>query len=173
MIKTKFGICPQCNDGKEKAILDGLCLYHYKKSKAEIYLQRKKERLKKKVLNGMDKKPTKAETIKKNLDHWFRFHMVHSKRVCENCGLSLAHYNQNDWFGCQHHVLEKSIFPTVAANISNHMVLGKWCCHNQWHSSYLNASNMKCFPRAKEIVRSLLPLLPPNELRKVNEVFLK
>ena len=79
---------------------------------------------------------------KKELDEWFAYHMQNSKKVCENCGADLSHYNKKDWYGSQHHVLEKSIFYSVSAVLSQHGVLGQWCCPSQFHTSMFNARNM-------------------------------
>jgi hypothetical protein len=90
---------------------------------------------------------------KKELDEWFVYHMQNSKKVCENCGADLSHYNKKDWYGSQHHIIEKSPTngcPSVAAELLNHGVLGKWCCHPQWHTSYSNAQKMPFFKIAVE-----------------------
>lgn len=102
---------------------------------------------------------------------WFKTHMERSEKVCENCGSYLGNYNNKDWFDSQHHVLEKSIFPSVATNIDNHVVLGKWCCHSQWHTSMFNASKMKIFSKCREIVKHLYPLLTPQEQGKISEYY--
>lgn len=108
---------------------------------------------------------------KKELDVWFDYHMNNSKKVCENCGADLKHYSRKDWYGSQHHVLEKSIFHSVKTNLDNHLVLGRWCCHPQWHTSMLNASKMKIFPKAEEIVNKLYPLLKNEEQGRISEYF--
>ena len=35
-IKPKLGICPECNDNKEKTLTSGLCPFHYKKHRSEV-----------------------------------------------------------------------------------------------------------------------------------------
>ncbi|HEY9342153.1 MAG TPA: hypothetical protein VIQ23_11260 [Hanamia sp.] len=106
-----------------------------------------------------------------DLKNWFKFHMINSKMVCENCGEDLSHYNENDWKGCQHHVLEKSIFHSVSTVLNNHVVLGKWCCHSQFHTSMLNASKMNIFDKCTKIVNELYPLLTNEEKGKISEYY--
>ena len=106
-----------------------------------------------------------------DLKNWFKFHMINSKMKCENCGADLSSYNEKDWKGSQHHVLEKSIFPSVSTDLRNHVVLGKWCCHSQFHTSMMNASKMKIFNKCIEIVNSLRPLLTNIEQGKISEYY--
>ena len=76
-----------------------------------------------------------------------------SKKVCENCGKDLNHYSDEDWFGSQHHIIEKSKIngcPSVATVLENHGVLCKWDCHAQWHTSQSNAEKMPFFKIAKK-----------------------
>ena len=106
-----------------------------------------------------------------DLKNWFRFHMINSKMQCENCGADLSSYNEKDWKGSQHHVLEKSIFHSVSTVLDNHVVLGKWCCHSQFHTSMLNASKMNIFDKCTKIVNELYPLLTNEEKGKISEYY--
>lgn len=175
MYKINFGVCCDCTDNKEKAIIAGRCLYHYKKHRIEVAKYKKKARALSsphpvsKVKNAV----VKPKDYNKKLDSWFKYFIVNAPKRCENCNTSLAHYNDEDWFGSQHHILEKSRFPSVAGNLNNHMVLGKWCCHSQWHTSMDNASKMRCFDLAKLRVKKLLPQLTEAELNRVSELLLK
>lgn len=105
------------------------------------------------------------------LELWFLLQMNSNEKICDNCGKSLYHYNDNDWRGSQHHIVDKSPLngcPSVATNPLNHIVLGKWCCHSQWHTSFLNASKMPCFTRAKEKFQLFKSFISESELKKVN-----
>lgn len=102
---------------------------------------------------------------------WFAYHMNKSKRICDNCGLGLDALNDWDWRGCQHHVLDKALFSSVATNPNNHLVIGYYCCHQQIHTSILNASKMDIFPKVKEIVVTLFPLLTDEEKRKCRKLY--
>jgi hypothetical protein len=87
------------------------------------------------------------------LDLWFSLKMNTCEKICENCGASLLNYNEWEWRGSQHHIIEKSKIngcPSVATNPYNHGVLGYWCCHSQWHTSWSNAVKMPFFKIAKE-----------------------
>src|SRR3990167_10740419 len=87
----------------------------------------------------MDKvKGKEIEIDETELQKWFADKMENSARFCENCRQSLQHYNEKDWHGSQHHILEKSLYPSVSTDPINHLVLGKWCCHPQWHTSWEN-----------------------------------
>ncbi len=141
----------------------------------------KKEICDKKRLQQRKRNTTKRITAKlrtdsykdnNELELWFRYHMLNSKKVCENCGANLRHYNEKDWLGSQHHVLEKSIFPSVKVNLDNHIILGKWCCHSQFHTSMLNASKMNIFPKCREIVKKLYPFLTDREKGKLSEFYM-
>jgi len=172
--KVKFGICQDCNDGKEKALVAGRCFFHYRSFRVTVTNIKKKNR-KLSTTHPIPKVKNvvvKPDTYSKDLDFWFKYFTINAKRVCENCDKSLAHYNDEDWFGSQHHILEKSKFPSVAGNLINHMVLGKWCCHSQWHTSMLNASKMDCFYLAKHRVKKILQNLTPEELNRVDPLYL-
>jgi hypothetical protein len=106
------------------------------------------------------------------LDLWFESKMKSEKR-CENCGKSLKHYSDTDFRASQHHVLEKSLYPSLRTHPLNHLVLGKWCCHSQWHQSWEKASQMKIFPKAIEIIEQLYPLLTKEEKRKLPEIIIQ
>lgn len=102
------------------------------------------------------------------LSLWFKYQMTVSEKICENCGVSLANYNEDDWYGSQHHIVEKSLCPSVATHTDNHLVLGKWCCHSQWHTSWGNAKDMNCFEEAKRKFELFKDCIDSDELRKVN-----
>lgn len=110
------------------------------------------------------------------LKNWFKFHMINSKMECENCGADLSHYNENDWKGCQHHIIEKSGVngcPSVSTELLNHGVLGKWCCHSQWHSSYSNAQKMPFFKIAEQRFELFKNKISEDEKKKIPECFFK
>lgn len=109
------------------------------------------------------------------LELWFRYHMVNSKRICENCGSDLSHYNDADWKGSQHHIIDKSGIngcPSVSTNRLNHGVLGKWCCHSKWHTSYSNAIKMPFFKIAKARFELFKDQIKDSEKSKIPDVFL-
>lgn len=123
-------------------------------------------------LHTAQKEASKEEI---DLKWWFTVKMKTSKRQCENCGQYLHNLNDNDWRGSQHHIIDKSKIngcPSVASNPHNHMVLGRWCCHPQWHTSYDNASKMPCFIEAKRRFELFKNDIAENEKRKIPAVFL-
>lgn len=106
-----------------------------------------------------------------SLGEWFTYHIQNSKRQCDNCGADLWDYGYMDWSGSQHHILNKDKFPSVKTNLLNHLVLGMYCCHSQWHTSEANASKMTCFPLAEQIVIKLFPLLTYEEIKKIPYIY--
>lgn len=103
---------------------------------------------------------------------WYKLKMNTSKKVCENCGADLSHYNEKDWHGSQHHIVDKALCPSVKSNPYNHLVLGMWCCHSQWHTSFLNASKMPIFKKAKDKFLLFKKDINPLEFKKVNPYLL-
>lgn len=113
--------------------------------------------------------------VKSELKEWFNYHMANSPKICENCGKSLEHYKPIDWFGSHDHIIEKSGVngcPSVAAELDNHCVLGKWCCHSQKHTSNFNLSKMSVFPLLKERFAKFGHLIAENERKKIPDCFL-
>ncbi len=109
------------------------------------------------------------------LNLWFRYHMVKSVKVCENCGSSLSHYSEAEWRGSQHHIIDKSPTngcPSVAEEPLNHGVLGMFCCHSQWHTSYDNAAKMPIFKEFKRRFNLFKDKIIESEIRKIPECFL-
>lgn len=110
-----------------------------------------------------------------NLDLWFRLQMASNERICDNCGKSLQHYNEWAWRSSQNHIVDKSPLngcPSVATHPLNCNVLGMWCCHGQWSTSFENQSKMPCFKKAKEKFQLFKDAIDPDELRKVNPYLL-
>ncbi len=95
------------------------------------------------------------EEYKEQLYRYFEYHINKNKKpTCENCGLPLYGMNKKN---CAH-ILPKSIFKSVAANLDNEMDLcstfdrqdGQTGCHELYDSSWVTASRMPVFELAKE-----------------------
>lgn len=91
----------------------------------------------------------------KELENWFKMKM-RSPKVCENCGTRLNSLNEREWLGCQHHLLDKALFPSVKTHTLNHIVLGFYCCHSHWHTSMENAKKMLIWNYAKRKVQMFI-----------------
>ena len=176
----RFCSCGQPVFSTDKITGIGYCKFHsYKRTdtdKRSIIQKAVSKNVSKNEISKVRRLKSMEENLelvnkKKELDEWFAYHMQNSKKVCENCGADLSHYNKKDWYGSQHHVLEKSIFYSVSTVLSNHVVLGKWCCHSQFHTSMFNTSKMKIFDKCKTIVKELVPLLTTNEISKISEYY--
>lgn len=150
----------KCGCGQEGYIYaNGMLKYCYLKSKSPT----RKNKYATKIRSAP--KPTID-----GLDAWFKEKMSSSSRQCENCGRNLDSLNDVDWKGSQHHVLPKAQFKSVATHINNHMVLGRWCCHPQVHTSWLNASKMNVWYKIISIFKDLFNELPECERRFVPNI---
>jgi len=176
LIADKYSLCVDCKDGIEKPTIAGRCkAYHYSIYRKLKIIEKQKEKNKFRSLQHLPQNKVMLidNGIKKNtdLELWFRMQMQANDKYCQNCGKSLYHYNDNDWRGSQHHIIDKSPLngcPSVATHPLNHLVLGKWCCHSQWHTSFENASKMPVFSKAQEKFLLFERFIAPDELKKVN-----
>lgn len=175
-ISEKYGLCVDCNDGIEKPIISNRCKsFHYKSYRASLMLAKQKEKNK---LRSLIQSPKNIAILEEkgivkdsDLELWYRMQMKSNERICDNCGKSLAHYNDWSWRSSQNHIVDKSHLngcPSVATNPLNHNVLGMWCCHSQWGTSFLNQSKMPCFEAAKSKFQLFKHLIPQEQLRKIN-----
>lgn len=117
-------------------------------------------------------------------NEFFTYHMKTNVPCCWECGMGanwlLDPAYEKVWRACQHHVLpkRKTMFPSLAQNLQNHMVLfpsfgGKLCgCHGFAESSWYNASTMKTWPKMVEIFIDLYPQIPEKERKNIPEIFL-
>ena len=152
-IRQIVGKCSDCApDSKEKRLVKGRCAYHYSAFRNKVAIERIK---------------TREQSDKSELGAWFNFHMTYSPRKCENCGASLLHYNDAAWKGSQHHLFEKSIFPSVKTNLNNHMVLGMWCCHDKVSKLPSAIKDMPCFELAKKRVQKFINSVAKSEQRRI------
>jgi hypothetical protein len=117
------------------------------------------------------------------LDKYFEHHMKHAAPICMNCGLEARWLLEERysflWRSCQAHVLAKKDgiggFPSVAANLLNHLVLfphfaGLCNCHGKFDSSYENMAKMDIFPKAIDIINRLYPLIAKEERKYLPEI---
>jgi hypothetical protein len=118
------------------------------------------------------------------LDKYFDYHMKNSFPKCENCGMVaewlLEEKYAHVWRGCQAHVLRKKDniggFPSVASNLTNHLVLfpgyGKYLCgcHDLFDSSYEAMAKMAVFPKAIDIINQLYPFIAKDERKYLPEI---
>ena len=175
--KTKWGNCSQCSNtdcavSKVGKVL--FCMNCHKSNKAKAQMQKAKLKSNTRSLINTDannKMIEQDKLSKAELDLWFMAKMKESPRKCQNCNKDLSNLNDTDWKGSQHHILEKSIFKSVKTHPNNHLVLGRWCCHPQVHTSMKNASKMNVFSLANEKVIEMLPLLTNYERCRVSEYY--
>jgi hypothetical protein len=102
---------------------------------------------------------------------WFLERIADGNGVCEECGKPFGR-GAFSLFAGQAHLLPQETFPSVALHPKNRIELGWFCQHHgQFDSSWLNASRMKVWPKAKKIILTILiPLLPQDEYRKLPNI---
>lgn len=119
---------------------------------------------------NIDLQSLNKETI---LQRWYKDRIKEATGRCVECNKPINYRNQDDAFGSQAHLLPKSLFPSVATHPENCMELGRWCCHGQYDSSWRNASRMKIWPHARDVIWDvLIPLLTPQEKSKLPDIIL-
>jgi hypothetical protein len=89
------------------------------------------------------------------LENWFKMKMRLPK-ICDNCGTRLSSLGEKEWRGSHHHLLDKALFPSVKTHELNHIILGFYCCHSQWHTSIENAKKMLIWNYAKRKVNMFI-----------------
>ncbi len=158
-----MGQCEDCTEEKKVPLIAKRCQYHYKVHRNNLSEERAKLRAEQ---AGIDLTEEKAK-----LDLWFAYHMKYSARICENCGKDLKSLTDKEWRGSQHHVLEKSVFKSIATERMNHIVLGFYCCHPVVSSLPSKITEMSIFKKAKKIVNDLRPKIIFSEIRRIPEYF--
>ncbi len=170
MIKFKSGICPSCGPASKPQPLyaKGMCYNHYW-SDLKAGKDPKKNTQKSLVNQNLN------QTGKQDLQKYFLYHIEHSAGRCENCDLSLFFRDKTVAFSCQAHIIPKALFPSVSANIYNHLELGglfqKCTCHGQYDSSWKNAEKMPVFELAKKRFLLFKDFIAKDELRRLPEAF--
>lgn len=109
-----------------------------------------------------------AEGVKdESMTAFFEYHKefidVHS--TCENCKQHIYWIlGESYWRSIFAHVLPKKHFKSIALDNDNVLYL---CltCHSQYDSSWLNASKMNIWDKAKGIIKGLLPKIAKTELK--------
>ncbi len=167
MISVRFGICIDCQLVTEKPLIAGRCQFHYKVYRSKINKEKRG-----KSNNWRSGKPSEFRKRSNELFNWFEEKMKTSEPRCENCGQKINKANIRVWRGSQHHILEKSLFPSISAHPLNHGVLGMYCCHGQWHTSWENAQKMPFFKIALERFMAFEKDIAPEERRKIPQCFL-
>lgn len=95
------------------------------------------------------------------LERWFKMKMRLLK-ICDNCGVCLNSLNEKEWRGSQHHILDKALFTSVKTHDLNHIILGFYCCHSQWHTSIENSKKMLIWDYAKRKVQMFIEEVTEN-----------
>lgn len=145
--------------------------------KPKKYISRQSEKKKKEI------KEQKESGGEAGLDKYFDYHMANSFPKCDNCGMVAKWLLEEKykflWRSCQAHVLPKKKeiggFPSVATNLTNHLVLfphfaGLCNCHGRFDSSYEEMAKMNIFQKAIDIINQLYPLIKTEERKYLPEI---
>lgn len=164
MRKNKIGSCKICPPGSpQTSIISGMCQKHYWESRNKVSKKR-----------SLQRNPEQVEESKA-LGQYYEHHNANSNWICENCNDRLFIFSPQEASSCQAHILPKELFPSVAAVLDNHMLLGglfQGCtCHKQYDSSWSKAESMPVFPLAVERFMKFKHLISPDEYKKLPSIF--
>lgn len=112
---------------------------------------------------------------KTDLQKWYNKIMEAETPKCWETGEKLNKADKLGWHGSIAHILCKSLYPSVATHPQNYMILSMWNgSHANYDSSWERAAKMKVWPYAMKIILTvLLPLLTPEEKRKLPEIIVQ
>jgi hypothetical protein len=120
-----------------------------------------------------EKKELKGD--KTDLHKWYTKIMESEEPKCWETGERLNKADKLGWHGSVAHILCKSLYPSVATHPQNYMILSMWNgSHANYDSSWEKAAKMKVWPYALKIILTVLvPLLTPEEKRKLPEIIVQ
>lgn len=124
--------------------------------------------------------PIKRKMIKKSTEpnlatptqQWYFDRISECNFLCAECKTNVFYPVLGYQIAVQAHILPKSIFKSVALHPLNCMCLGTDCSHHgRYDTSWDDASKMKIWPHAREIIVTvLIPLLPKHEYAKLPDI---
>lgn len=165
MIKPKYGICIDCNDGLQKPLIAKRCQSHY-------WQHRNKIKSSKPADDSIVEKSIKTKTGASELVLWYQKIMREEAPVCWECNKKINKNNPIEWHGSIAHILPKSIFPSIKTHPYNYLILGMYCCHGQYDSNWQNASKMQVLHIAKIRFDEFKESISKSEYRRIPEIFL-
>jgi hypothetical protein len=105
------------------------------------------------------------------LADWYLEQVSNCMWVCDECGVYCFSSNRGMQISVQAHALPKEHFRSVATHLRNILCLGVDCgCHGKYDTSWADAKEMKVWPKAKDIIIGLVPLLTTEELNKLSRI---
>lgn len=162
-MKLKIGICIECGpDGAPTPLIAKRCKNHYWKHRNEVNAKK-----------SHNKAKTQAKQV---LGTFFASQTLVMPKCCEECGNVLP--VTPSWMrrACIAHILPKRPdygFPSVAIHPMNKIFLCPDCHTNMDNLGDRFILKMKTLPVMIERVAILIPLLPPEELNRLPDYFLK
>lgn len=131
-IQKKIGKCKLCPpDSGDKHLTKGLCQFHYKLERGQVYLERQKE--KNKVRKLIVTQDNDAALWQVELNKWFDYvaGIIEKNPRCWECG---AYIPPKFYRHASAHIFDKKNFPSVATHPLNFLILGAGCgCHDKTH----------------------------------------
>ena len=150
-MKIPYGVCDECNDGKEKPLANKakrLCLYHNKKR-----LQKEKEvrqafRTETKKENGS----ISSRLVKARDAQWYSERIIYARShpYCENCRKHIPTYIISRMNIS--HILGKGAYPEFRHHPKNFNVLC-FDCHQQWE--FGNRRAMEIYTANEKVVEQI------------------
>lgn len=162
-MQPKYGLCPECNDGINKPLIAGLCASrHYWAHRRDVASKKKETREERFIAYGG------LKLVSESMVPWYAKIMASEAPVCWECGSKINKFDRVTWHGSIAHVIPKSLFDSVKTHPMNYLILGRYCCHGIYDSSWDAASKMKIWPVAVERFRMFEKLIiSPEEYRKL------
>lgn len=116
---------------------------------------------------SMERTKLKKASVKSRLKVWFDYWTKKFFPKCEECDAPIGR-DSDSVYGCQAHIVPKSLFESVCDDLDNHMTLGRFCCcHGRFDASWESAMKMKIWPTAVERFKKFAHKIPVEEARKL------
>lgn len=163
-LPRRSGVCPLCNDGVNKPLIDGVCQVHYWGSRKTPLQRRRPER---------STVPPWSVHIPSPKLRWYDDQVRLLTGHCLECGEPIHTFIREVAIGAVSHILPKNIFKSVQFHPLNWLELGPSCgCHTRWGKSWDSAAKMKVFPQALERFRQFEMDIIPKERSKIPAIFI-
>ena len=128
-IPQKYGYCIDCADRKRKLVISSRCIYHYKRYRAKISIEKRKKR---------EQIPAKTSDILhlRTRNQWYRDRGFELTGACAACGGPTCKGHPKFEKFSVAHIFPKAIFPSVELHNLNYIELCFW--DNNCHGNYDN-----------------------------------
>ncbi len=139
-IQDRIDFCIECTDGIKKPLIAGRCkAFHYPRYRKQIAYQKANQRQKEIVQSDKHKLNIEQDL---DLENWFDMVAgeIRKHPYCMECGSFIP---QQFYRHASAHILAKKIFPSVATNPNNFLILGASCgCHHRFDNGAMQEMNV-------------------------------